>query len=85
MTNTLLQTLAMLIGSAGALYLLCMGYDPQKGHAQLIRGGVTGLLLLTIWNLLPLPHLGMNPLSVMTTGALGLPGLGLAAVVNLLP
>lgn len=85
MTNPLLQTLATLIGSAGALYLLCMRYDPQRPHARLIRCGVTGMLLMMVWNLLPLPHLGVNPLSVMTTGALGLPGLGLTAVVNLLP
>lgn len=85
MTTTLLQTLATLSGAAGVLYLLCMRYDPQRPHARLIRCGVTGMLLLTVWNLLPLPHLGVNPLSVMTTGALGLPGLGLAAVVNLLP
>ena len=44
-----------------------------------------GLLLLFGWNLLPLPDLGVNPLSVMVTGALGAPGLGLIAVINLLP
>ena len=41
--------------------------------------------MLCLWNALPLPELGVNPLSVMVTGSLGLPGLGLMAVANLLP
>ncbi|MDD6051366.1 MAG: pro-sigmaK processing inhibitor BofA family protein [Clostridiales bacterium] len=70
-----------------ALLLTCFAlrYDPQKPHARYLRHGVVGLLLLCVWNLLPLPHLGVNPLSVMVTGALGVPGLGLMAVMNLLP
>ena len=85
MTISILQSIAVLILTALLLTLFALRYDPQKPHARYLRHGVVGLLLLCIWNLLPLPHLGVNPLSAMVTGALGLPGLGLTAVVNMLP
>ena len=80
-----LQVIALLSLSALALTMLSLRYDPQKPHARYMRHGVVGLLMLCGWNCLPLPRLGVNPLSVMVTGALGLPGLGLTAVMNLLP
>ena len=80
-----LQTIGILCLTALLLLLFSLRYDPQKPHARYLRHGVTGLLMLFIWNLLPLPDLGVNPLSVMVTGAFGLPGLGLTAVMNLLP
>ena len=80
-----LETILIIILGALTLTVLCLRYDPQKPHARYLRHGVSGLLILLIWNCLPLPHLGVNPLSVMITGALGLPGLGLTAVMNLLP
>lgn len=80
-----LQTIGILCLTALLLTAFSLRYDPQKPHARYLRRGVTGLLLLTAWNLLPLPRLGVNPLSVMVTGALGLPGVGLMAVMNLLP
>ena len=80
-----LQVIALLSLSALALTGLSLRYDPQKPHARYLRHGVVGLLMLCVWNCLPLPRLGVNPLSVMVTGALGLPGLGLTAVMNLLP
>ena len=85
MTISILQSIAVLILTALLLTLFALRYDPQKPHARWMRHGVVGLLLLCIWNLLPLPTLGVNPLSAMVTGALGLPGLGLVAVMNLLP
>ena len=81
----LLHSVALLALSALLLTLFALRYDPQKPHARYLRHGVVGLLMLCIWNCLPLPHLGVNPLSVMVTGALGLPGLGLTTVVNMLP
>ena len=81
----LLHSVALLALSALLLTLFALRYDPQKPHARYLRHGVVGLLMLCIWNCLPLPHPGVNPLSVMVTGALGLPGLGLTAVVNMLP
>ena len=80
-----LQTIVALALAALHLTSLVLRYDPQKPHARYLRHGVVGLLMLCVWNCLPLPHLGVNPLSVMVTGALGLPGLGLTAVVNMLP
>ena len=81
----LLHSVALLALSALLLTLFALRYDPQKPHARYLRHGVVGLLMLCVWNCLSLPHLGVNPLSVMVTGALGLPGLGLTAVVNMLP
>lgn len=85
MNAATLQTIGILCAAAVLLTLFALRYDPQKPHARYLRHGVVGLLMLCIWNLLPLPPLGVNPLSVMVTGALGVPGLGLVAVMNLLP
>ena len=85
MNQSILQTIGILCAAAVLLLLFALRYDPQKPHARCLRHGVVGLLLLCTWNLLPLPDLGINPLSVMVTGALGLPGVGLTAVMNLLP
>ena len=85
MSPALLTTLIPLCLAPAVLYLLCMRYDPKKPHARILRHGVMGLILLSGWNLLPLPHIGVNPLSVIGAGALGLPGVGLMAAINLLP
>ena len=85
MDLSILQTIGILCLTALLLLLFSLRYDPQKPHARYLRHGVMVLLLLFCWNLLPLPDLGVNPLSVMVTGALGTPGLGLMAVIHLLP
>ena len=85
MTQEFFPAICILCLTALLLLRFSLGYDPQRRHARYLRQGVSGLLLLTIWNALALPHLGVNPLSVMITGALGLPGVGFMAVVNLLP
>ncbi len=85
MPDSPLKILAVLIPTALLLTLFSLRYDPQKPHARWMRHGVVGLLMLCAWNLLPLPDLGVNPLSAMVTGVLGLPGLGLVAVMNMLP
>lgn len=85
MDFSLLQTIGALILTAVLLTLFALRYDPQKPHARWLRHGVMGLLMLCVWNLLPLPTLGVNPLSVMVAGSLGIPGLGLVAVMNMLP
>ena len=85
MDPSLFHTIGILILTALLLTLFSLRYDPQKPHARWLRHGVSGLLMMLVWNLLPLPHLGVNPLSVMVTGALGMPGLGLIAVMNMLP
>ena len=85
MDPSLFHTIGILILTALLLTLFSLRYDPQKPPARWLRHGVSGLLMMLVWNLLPLPHLGVNPLSVMVTGALGMPGLGLIAVMNMLP
>lgn len=80
-----LVPIGVFILTALLLTFLALRYDPQKPHARWLRHGVVGLLMLCLWNALPLPHLGVNPLSVLVTGTLGLPGLGLMAVMNLMP
>lgn len=73
---------------AGIFIVLCflaLHFDPRRPHARILRHCVAGLALLLVWNALPLPHLGVNPLSAWITGALGLPGLGLMAVLSQLP
>ncbi|MBR3765336.1 MAG: pro-sigmaK processing inhibitor BofA family protein [Clostridia bacterium] len=78
-------SLLTLPAAAAVLYMMCLRYDPKKPHARMLRHGVVGLLMLLGWNLLPLPGVGVNPISVWVTGWLGLPGAGLMAVINLLP
>ena len=85
MSSSPLLTIAVLIAAPLLVSTFALRYDPQKPHARYLRHGVVGLLMLCVWNCLPLPQLGVNPLSVMVTGVLGLPGLGLVAVMNLLP
>ena len=85
MPETVLQSILLLSLAALALLIFSLRFDPQRPHARWLRRGVCGLLMLCLWNALPLPELGVNPLSVMVTGSLGLPGLGLMAVANLLP
>ncbi|MGN0792907.1 MAG: pro-sigmaK processing inhibitor BofA family protein [Aristaeellaceae bacterium] len=85
MSATLWGCIGTLCAAALILYLFCIRYDPKKPHARWLRHGVVGLMMLLMWNALPLPHLGLNPISAITAGALGLPGLGLIAVMNLLP
>ena len=85
MADSPLETIAVLVLTALLLTWFALRYDPQKPHARCLRHGVVGLLMLCTWNSLPLPELGVNPLSVMVTGALGVPGLGLVAVMNMFP
>lgn len=59
-------------------------YDPQRLSGRTMRAWTAGILAIAAWNLLPLPHLGLNSLSAVTAGALGLPGMGLLAVLRLL-
>ena len=85
MAVSILSTIVLLSFTALLLTWFSLHFDPQKPHARYLRHGVMGFLMLYMWNLMPLPPLGINPLAVMITGTLGLPGLGLVAVINMLP
>lgn len=74
--------LILLLGGVGLVLLLfALHFDPARLHARMLRCCTLGLLALLLWNALPLPHLGINPLSALAAGSLGLPGLGLLAVL----
>ena len=57
--------------------LLCRCYRPGTW--------AFGTVLLMAWNLLPLPHVGINPISSLLTGALGISGLPLTVFLNMMP
>ena len=65
-------------------WALSQRYDPQKRSGSLIAQVLTGFLLLTVWNALAAPQVGVTPLSAWLTGALGLPGVGLTVLLNML-
>ncbi len=65
-----------------ALYFWGKRYDPQRIQGTLVRRSLLGLALLVGWNLLPVRHLGINPLSTLLAGSLGIPGLGLLSAFS---
>lgn len=70
---------------AGVLAFFSLRYDPQRLHGKVLRCMVTGFGLLLCWNLVSSIRLGVNPLSMLAAGSLGLPGLGMLSVFALLP
>ena len=77
----ILGFLAMVIAIC---WRLSQRYDPQRRSGRIIAQVLTGFLLLTAWNAIAAPQVGVNPLSAWLTGALGLPGVGLTVLLNLL-
>ena len=75
----------LVAGVSALLVVFALRYDPWGISARVMRHCAAGLFLLLAWNLLPLPHLGVNPLSAWLAGSLGLPGIGLLAVLAQLP
>ena len=69
------------LGAAGLIFSAAMAFDPQRPGARILRSVTAGLFALLAWNALSLPHLGVNPLSAWLAGSLGVPGLGLLAVL----
>lgn len=69
-------SLVLLLGGImAALYLLSKAYRPDAFHARMLEHLVFGLFLLLLWNAcLPQHPLGINPLSMLLSGSLGLPG-----------
>ncbi|MGN1020196.1 MAG: pro-sigmaK processing inhibitor BofA family protein [Aristaeellaceae bacterium] len=78
------RALCALALCALAVYLLSRGYDPQRLSGRAVTRCVAGLTLLLVWNLLVPLRLGINPLSMLTAGCLGLPGMLLLAVLALM-
>lgn len=80
--GTMLLTLLLTVA---ILAFFALRYDPNRLHGRLLRRLMTGFALLLCWNLFSGHHLGVNPLSMLTAGCLGAPGLGLLAVMAMLP
>lgn len=79
------RLILLMAAAGGGVLLFALGFDPRRLRARALRCCVLGAGALLVWNALSLPHLGVNPLSALTAGALGLPGLGLLAVLAKLP
>ena len=79
-----LRIILFLVAVIAILWLLSQRYDPQKRSGRVMAQVLTGFLLLTLWNALAAPQVGVNPLSAWLTGTLGLPGVGLTVLLNLL-
>lgn len=77
------RILLALCAAAWLLYLLSCRFDPRRLHGRLLTRCVGGVMLLCLWNLLLPLRLGVNPLSALIAGSLGIPGLGLLALLNL--
>ena len=78
------RALGMLALCALAVYLLSRSFDPQRLSGRAVTRCVAGLMLLLVWNLLIPLRLGINPLSMLAAGCLGLPGMMLLAVLALM-
>ena len=79
-----LRIIVFLASVIAALWTLSRRYDPQKRSGRVIAQVLTGFLLLTAWNAVAAPQVGVNPISAWLTGTLGLPGVGLTVLLNLL-
>ena len=87
MTDRLLA-LAMVVAALGASYPLCMRATPGRGLLRITERMCAGIILCYLcW--LGLSPLGIRfpqgPLSALSAGFLGLPGLALSAFVSWLP
>ena len=78
------RALGMLALCALAVYLISRSFDPQRLSGRAVTRCVAGLMLLLVWNLLVPLRLGINPLSMLAAGCLGLPGIGLMALLAIL-
>lgn len=79
-----LRLICFMAAVVAAAWLLSQRYDPQKRSGRIIAQVLTGFLLLTVWNAVASLRVGVNPLAAWLTGALGLPGVGLTVLLNML-
>ena len=74
-------------GLLALIYIACIRIEPYKPAWKILERGMLGAGVLLVWNLLAAPlelAVGLNPLSALVTGALGMPGLGLLLVLRLM-
>ena len=87
----MLARLTVLFGfglTMGLVYMLCMRATPRRGVMRVIERVCAGIILCYLCALLFYPlgvRLPQGPLSAVSAGYLGLPGLALTAFAQLWP
>ncbi len=79
--------IALYAGLLLLIYIAGVRMEPYKPAWKLLERGLLGVGLLMVWNLLAAPFdlaIGMNPLTAIITGMLGVPGLGLLLVLRVM-
>ena len=69
------------------IYIAGVHVEPYKPAWKLLERGLLGVGVLLVWNLLATPFdlaIGLNPLTAIVTGMLGVPGLGLLLVLRIM-
>ena len=67
------------------IYIAGVRVEPYKPAWKLLERGLLGVGVLMAWNLLAAPFdlaIGLNPLTAIVTGMLGVPGLGLLLILR---
>ena len=79
--------IALYAGLLALIYLVGVRLEPYKPAWKILERGLLGTGMLLLWNLLAAPFdlaIGLNPITALTAGALGAPGLGLLLVLRLM-
>jgi inhibitor of the pro-sigma K processing machinery len=69
------------------IYIAGTRIEPYKPAWKLLERGLLGLGILLVWNLLATPFdlgIGVNPVTALVAGALGMPGLGLLLIIRMM-
>lgn len=73
------------LSALAALAVICPRVRVGSPFHRALRRGVLALGLLTVFSLIPGIRVGVNGLTLLCVGTLGLPGLGLAQVIAAMP
>jgi inhibitor of the pro-sigma K processing machinery len=82
-----LTLIALYAGLLLLIYIAGVHVKPYKPAWKLLERGLLGIGILLVWNLLAAPFelsIGLNPLTALVAGMLGVPGLGLLLVLRLM-
>ncbi len=69
------------------IYIAGVHVQPYKPAWKLMERGLLGVGVLMVWNVFATPFdlsIGLNPLTAIVTGMLGVPGLGLLLVLRMM-
>lgn len=79
--------IALYAGLLLLIYIAGVRVEPYKPAWKLLERGLFGVGILLVWNFLAKPFdltIGLNPLTAIITGMLGVPGLGLLLVLRIM-